>query len=167
MSNKLTTSDHIRPATLNDAQEIVALYHSLIGMPGCTWSVEYPAMEDVERDLSKGALWVLRVDGELAGAVSIGEPGDVGLLGWESQHPAELSRLAVAHGFQGQGLANALITHAITTARTAGFDGVILLVFPENLSARHLYQKHGFTPDGEVFAWNHPWVKYQRTFAPV
>jgi len=40
------------------------------------------------------------VGGELAGAVTIGPAGDVGLLGWEPQHPAELARLAVSPVFQ-------------------------------------------------------------------
>ena len=152
-------------ATRADAPEILDLYHSMIGTPGCTWSLLYPEMENIERDMSHSALWTLRIDGVLAGVVSIGDPGDVGLLGWEPQNPAELARLAVAHDFQGQGLAGLLIGHALETARMAGFDGVILLVSPENLKAQHLYEKFGFRADGQVFGWNHPWLKYQQPFS--
>jgi ribosomal protein S18 acetylase RimI-like enzyme len=151
-------------ATAAEAPEILDLYHSHIGTPGCTWSLLYPAEENITRDMGNGALWCLRNGGTLAGVVSIGAPGDVGLLGWEPQHPAELARLAISHDFQGQGLASLLIGHALSTARQNGFDGVVLLVSPANQKAQHLYEKFGFTPDGEVFGWNHPWVRYQQSF---
>jgi len=151
-------------ATPADADEVLNLYHSLIGSPGCTWSYAYPAAENVTKDMGNQALWVLRIGGELAGAVTIGPAGDVGLLGWEPQHPAELARLAVSPVFQDRGLASLLIEHALATARQGDFDGAVLLVSPPHAQARHLYEKFGFRPDGEVFGWDHMWVRYQQSF---
>jgi len=154
----------ITRATAADANEVLALWNSQIGMPGCTWSLEYPSWENVQHDLNNAALWVLRVGGSLAGVVAIGDPGDVGDLGWDLTRPAGLARLAVSREFQGQGLAAVLISHALQTARNQGYDGVILLVSPGNPRAEHLYQKFGFQADGETFNWGHLWVRYQLAF---
>jgi len=155
----------ITRGTMNDAEQLVALYHSMIGTPGCTWSKLYPALENVEWDVENGALWVMRDGDTIAGAVSVGNLGDVCDLGWAPKNPAELARLAVAQEYQGRGLANTLVAHAIAVAREAGNDGVVLLVSPGNAKAQHLYQKFGFQPDGEIFAWDHQWLRYQLPFA--
>jgi len=154
----------IKPASPNDADDILGLYHQLIGYPGCTWSLAYPNAENVARDLNNGSLWCLKVNGELAGAVSIGVSGDVAALGWAPQNPAELARLAVSPAYQGRGYASQLIAHALAIARARGHDGVILLVNPQHGEARHLYEKFGFIPDGEVFGWEHVWLRYQQVF---
>jgi len=154
----------IKRATIADADEVLALYNSMIGTPGCTWSELYPAMENIEFDLGKDALWVMRDGDVLVGAISVGNLGDVCQLGWAPQNPAELARIAVAHGYQGRGLAAALIRHGIETARAAGHDGVVLLVSPDNHAARHLYEKLGFEPCGEIDGWNHHWLRYQQSF---
>lgn len=151
-------------AARDDAEAVVNLWHSLIGYPGCTWSYEYPNAENFQIDVTNGALWCLRVNGELAGVVTIGRSGDVAALGWEPQNPAELARLAVARKYQGQGLASVLVAHALQVAQVNGHGGVILLVSPLHTQAQHLYESHGFQPDGEVFGWNHQWLRYQQTF---
>lgn len=39
---KLSMQNKIRKAEETDKNQILALYHSLIGTEGCTWSLEYP-----------------------------------------------------------------------------------------------------------------------------
>lgn len=38
------------------ADEILAIYHSLIGKDGCTWNYDYPSIVDVKNDISKKIL---------------------------------------------------------------------------------------------------------------
>ena len=38
-------------ANMNDASEIMDIYHSLIGTQGCTWSLEYPDNATVQSDI--------------------------------------------------------------------------------------------------------------------
>jgi hypothetical protein len=37
-------------------------------------------------------------------------------------------------------------------------------VAPDHLEAQSLYVKFGFLPDGEVFGWNHLWLRFQQSF---
>ena len=43
----------IRLAELEDKDKLLALYNSMIGLPGCTWSEDYPDAEIVLRKTLK------------------------------------------------------------------------------------------------------------------
>ncbi len=47
----------IEKASAADQAEILVLYRSLIGQPGCTWCEEYPDEEIVAEDLHSGSLY--------------------------------------------------------------------------------------------------------------
>ena len=61
----------IEKASATDQAEILALYRSLIGRPGCTWCEEYLDEEIVAEDLHSGSLYCARENGSIVGAVSI------------------------------------------------------------------------------------------------
>jgi L-amino acid N-acyltransferase YncA len=39
-------------ANHDDIPEIVSIYHSLVGTPGCTWDSDYPSKETAENDIN-------------------------------------------------------------------------------------------------------------------
>ena len=49
-------------ANYDDLSEIMDLYHSIIGTPGCTWSMDYPNKENVESDIINKSLYILKYD---------------------------------------------------------------------------------------------------------
>ena len=49
-----------RLARREEAEEILKLYKSLIGMEYCAWTENYPTEQEVEFDLSRDALFCLR-----------------------------------------------------------------------------------------------------------
>lgn len=51
--------------------EILVLYRSLIGQPGCTWCKEYPDEEIAAEDLHSGSLYCARENGSIVGAAFI------------------------------------------------------------------------------------------------
>ena len=46
----------IRKAINTDIDEIIKIYNSLVGTPGCTWNMDYPNIDDVKNDFSKDSL---------------------------------------------------------------------------------------------------------------
>jgi len=57
---------------------------------------------------------------------------------------AYIGSLAVAPGWQGQGLGSALLAHMEEAARSAGKSRLALHVVDTNTGARRLYERHGF-----------------------
>ena len=57
---------------------------------------------------------------------------------------AHLLNIAVATGWQGQGIGGDFLRHMVEVARSASCQIVYLEVRPSNHAARHLYRKHGF-----------------------
>ena len=58
-----------------------------------------------------------------------------------------ISDLAIAPGFEGRGLAGALLAHGERFGREQGCVRLTLGVFPGNERARALYERHGFGLD--------------------
>ena len=50
-------------ATENDRAEILSIYKAQIGRENCPWTDEYPSNESIDFDLSRDALFVLKMDG--------------------------------------------------------------------------------------------------------
>ena len=98
----------------------------LAGLPG-----EYAA--------PRGALFVARVDGELAGCCAL-RPLD------SSDYPnaSEMKRLYVRKAFRGFGLGRRLAEAALDAARQAGYDCVLLDTLDDMEAARALYEDLGF-----------------------
>ena len=90
----------IEKASATDQAEILALYRSLIGQPGCTWCKEYPDEEIAAEDLHSGSLYCARENGSIVGAVSIEwrdeEVERFDCWSKENEPAAYLSRVAVS-----------------------------------------------------------------------
>ena len=67
-------------ATEEDRAEILALYDAQKGREFCPWSEDYPSNDEISFDLSRDALYVLKIDGEIKAAISIEEDEDVNNL---------------------------------------------------------------------------------------
>ncbi len=87
----------------------------------------------------RGALWLAKVDGELAGCCAL-RPLDA------ADYPgaAEMKRLYVRPAYRGMGLGRQLAEAALDTAREAGYACVLLDTLDDMESARSLYEDLGF-----------------------
>ena len=149
-----------RRATPEDKADLLALYRQMIGLPGCTWVEEYPAMENIEEDLSLNALYVLTQGDALAAAVTLGPLDDTDELpGWEGDNGYELSRLCVRRDLQGRGVAGFLLDSALAASPCRW---VRLLVSPGNTAAVRLYTSRGFTPRGKTHMYGHDYTMMER-----
>ena len=147
-------------------EQILSLYHSLIGQEGCTWSVDYPDLGTVQRDYKAGNLYcLLSKENDLIGAVSVCEDPDIDDLAcWSPQClPAgDVMRVAVAEAYQNHGLAREMLTNAMDILRERGFKGIHFLVSKNNARAIASYQKLNFVTVGEVAMYDKNWWCYER-----
>ena len=142
-----------RPADAGDANAVLALYRSLLGLPGVTWNENYPSAEDVCADITAGRLILMEENGTLIGAAALLEHDDLETLPvWNPalRRPAIPVRVGVARAFQRHGFGTLLMRHCISLASAQGYDCIRLLAAQGNTAACALYRSLGFAFVGET-----------------
>lgn len=151
-------------ATMDDINDIMNLYHSLIGTPGCTWNLDYPDFEIVGYDIKNNWLYTLKSGDKIISVASLCSFDELSDLKWKPKNPLELARLGIDCAFQRQGLGTLMLRKMICLTKEKGFDGIVLLVSKMNQAALNLYEKNGFEKCGEVFRYDNDYYCYQITF---
>ena len=145
-----------------DVSEILNLYHSLIGTPGCTWNLDYPNKEIVETDIEQESLYVLRNDNSRIVAVAAaGKSSELDELSWSPGKPCDLARIGVLFEMQNQGIGTIILKNVKNEVKQRGFDGIRMLVSRSNHSALALYDKNGFHKCGETFMYGIDFFCYE------
>ena len=143
----------IEPAAARDREELMRLYTIQKGRPFCSWTENYPAAENLEDDLARGDLFVMRNEtGQIAAAVSVEKDEEVDRLPcWnpDLRPVGEIARLAVHPDFQNHGLARRIVAHVMQVLKERGCRGVHLLVNSRNLPALRSYRFFRFETVGE------------------
>ena len=156
----------IEKASAADRAEILVLYRSLIGQPGCTWCEEYPDEEIVAEDLHSGSLYCARENGSIVGAVSIEwrdeEVERFDCWSKENEPAAYLSRVAVSRSAQGKGLAKEMMRRAMAEMKARGMKTACYLVSPGNEAAMRAYRALAFDFSGEADAFGQHWLCYEK-----
>ncbi len=151
-----------RKAKTEDAQAVLSLYRSLLGLPGVTWDEEYPSMEFIQEDIQKDGLYLLTLpDGKILSAVSLlpdEELNDLPFWGAEIQKPCELSRFGACSTEKHPRIGSQMLQRILQTASEMGFDGMRLLAAPENERAIALYRKMGFKTMGQAHLYDSQWL---------
>ena len=129
---------------------------------------EYPSDETIDYDLSRDALYILRSEGKLIGAVSIEVDEDVNRLPcWNRalEPEAEFARIAVSPELQGRGIAKILLRFLFDELRDRGFRGVHIIVNKYNPKALRLYDSFGFRNVGECRMYDQDFWCYELEFS--
>jgi ribosomal protein S18 acetylase RimI-like enzyme len=154
----------IEKAKVKDKDAILKLYKSQLGRQYCPWNEYYPTMEEIDFDLSRDALLVMREDGKIIAAISIDDDDSVNNLDcWtdELQPGGELSRLAVDPEFQNQGIAKEMINYGMKALKERDFKSLHFLVNRHNLKAMKSYAAFGFNKVGECELYDQPMFCYE------
>jgi len=150
----------------NDKQEILQLYHSLVGTEYCAWTLNYPSEKDIDGDMERDALFCLKKEGnEIIGVISIDKDEAVeNLTCWskELQPSAELSRLGVKVEYQNQGIARKLLQYGMEELKKQGKKSVHFLVCKTNQKAIRSYAKLQFDVVGECELFGESWWCYEK-----
>ena len=143
----------IGSASAQDRENVMSLYTLQKGRDCCFWTADYPAWENVEEDLARGNLFVMKNPaGDILAAVSIEIDEAVDNLPcWSARlAPAgEIARLAVHPDFQRQGLARRMIAYVMQVLKERGYRSIHLLVNAKNDPAKRTYGFFHFDRAGE------------------
>ena len=151
-------------ATAADSAEILALYKAQLGREFCPWNEFYPTQEEIEYDLSRDALFVLKSDGRIKATVSIEVADDLERLDFwdDSLLPVgELVRLAVLPEEQNKGLARVILRFGLEELKRRGFRGIRFLVNKHNEKAIRSYAAFGFHLAGEAHIYEQDFLCYE------
>ena len=152
-------------ATEQDRNEILALYKEQIGKEYCPWDEEYPSNETIDLDLSRDALFVLKMNGSIKAAISIEEDELVNQLPCWNNNLAplgELARVAVLPEEQGKGLGRIMLQFGMDELKRRGFKGIHILVGKYNTKAIKCYAVFGFHIVGECYMYEQEFLCYER-----
>ncbi len=159
------TTREIVPATKEDKEEILKLYKSQLGREFCPWNEYYPGEEEIDFDLSRDSLFVMRENEKVIAAITIDDDDAVTNLPYwtDSLLPgAELSRLAVDIDTQGKGLAKEMLAYGMDEIKRRGFKSVHFLVNRNNVKALKCYAAFNFDKVGECELYEQPMVCYEK-----
>ncbi len=129
----------VRLATESDSERIADVVRRAFGVYRENYTAEAmiyvtPEAEEFTRRLSVGPQWVVELDGEIVGTVSVTvEEGDL-----------YVKTMAVDPRAQGRGIAH-LLMHAIDEYATTTHDRIFLYTTYFSVGAKELYEKHGYT----------------------
>ena len=145
--------------------EILALYKAQIGREFCPWTDEYPSNVTIDFDLSRDALFVLKMDGRIKAAVSLEEDEDVDNLScWDATKApeGELARIAVDPEEQSKGLGRIMLQFGMDELQRRGFKGIHMLVNKHNKKAIRCYSVFGFDVVGECSMYDQDFLCYEK-----
>lgn len=152
-------------AKRSDTPEILKLYRSLIGMPGCTWHYDYPNREILESDIDAQALYVvLDKSYRIIAAATVRKDFELDDLSWNTKNSCDLARLGVLKDKQNEGIAGFLLQKVLPLVRRKGFDGMRMLVAKNNIIAQKLYERHGFVQLDVVHMYDNDFYRYELIF---
>lgn len=158
---------YIRFAKNEDKEEILSLYHSLIGTVGCTWSKEYPTITEVEHDIKNSFLYCMcDENGTIIAVATAGIDDEMDwLMQVDNMHNlCVLSRVGVKPILHNLGLGQMLVKHVMEDVEKQGYEGIIMLVSKTNPSAIAMYEKSNFIFCGESMMYDIDWFIYKKIF---
>lgn len=154
----------LRPAKKEELPQVLKLYRSVIGSPGCTWDVFYPNEMTLQEDFASGNLYVLDNGKQLIGAGSVVPENELDdLTFWGiSKNAREIARIVVAPIHQGKGYGKQLVSKLCKRMGEAGCEAVHLLAATQNPAACRLYERVGFRRKGKCNRYGHDYYAYEK-----
>lgn len=154
--------DFVKP---EETPTLLTFYQSMIGLPSCTWSDDYPTAEVLQIDIEHGGLFALRDEsGNIVAAAAMQADEFMNTYPWTSENQLELSRVVVKKEYQHHGIGSILLSKLIERAKVDGYDGIRLLVAKCNPNAVAFYEKFGFHYCAEQFFFGYDFLFYELNF---
>ncbi len=118
------------------------------------WDEDYPAIENIRRDIERGELYYIGAGKEVWATITLNEEQDPQYqdITWNCTAGKILvvHRLATHPSKQGRGLAQQLMTFAEEYALAKGYAAIRLDSYEANLRSQDFYRKMGYVKTGYV-----------------
>jgi GNAT superfamily N-acetyltransferase len=149
----------IRPATLSDVEELVALRRQFTFEDDVGEELpELPKYEEecgafFEQAIERGTwqIWVAEVDGRIASHMCVALVDKVPRPIREHRRIAYLTNVYTRPEFRGRGIGSRVLEQAQAAAREA--DVELMLVWPSEGSI-DFYERHDFAPPDDLLTWD-------------
>ena len=140
------------------------LYRSVIGSPGCNWSVSYPNEANLYEDFNSGNLYVLCKRKQIIGAGSIVPKNELDDLDcWRyRENVREIARIVIAPESQSKGHSKVTLRRLCRISRKQGVQAIHLLVSTENYHAIRLYRNAGFFGRAQCTRYGHMYYAMEK-----
>lgn len=152
-------------ASAGDKDEVLALYRAQIGREFCPWNEDYPSEDEIDLDLSRDALFVLKTDGQIKAAISLEEDEDVDSLEcWSTdlKPSGSIARVAVIPDEQSKGYGRIMLQYAMDELKRRGYKGIHFLVNKHNVKAIRSYAVFGFDVVGDCHMFEQDFLCYEK-----
>lgn len=148
---------HVRSATRADVPAVMSLIGKVVPLMRASgnlqWDEVYPNAEVFARDVELAQLWVVEIDGQVAGvaAITTEQEPEYANVGWDiSETAIVVHRLAVDPAFHGRGIALALMQQAELVAQQRRITVLRVDTNTRNLATQRLFPKLGYALSGET-----------------
>lgn len=152
--------------TEDDYEEVVALYKSALGTPGCVWTESYPTKDLLKEDIKTQSLYGLfSNEGTLIAAIAVDRDEEVDKLPcWsENLRPSkELARLVVSTDYRNLGIARNMIKKIMPILKAQGNKSVHYLVCDDNPQAIRSYASLEFNNVGRASMFGEEFTCYEK-----
>ncbi len=131
------------------------------------WADEdgYPNREIVESDVSKGEMFVIELDGQIAAVCAINDDFyDSYPEAVDETKSRALHRIAVNQNFLGQGIGKLIYKEAETKIKQMGYQTVIVDTYTQNIKMCSLIKAVGYEQVGEFQLFDDlpNWVMFKK-----
>ncbi len=162
------TVAYLRKTTVQDLPTVLKIIQSaqefLKDQGIDQWQDGYPALPDLEADVTNHMGYVLIIEGKIAGyaALLLGADPNYAIIQegtWQGAKNAKYSaihRIAMSPNFRGQHLSEKMISGLLTLSYEFGYSQVRIDTHPDNKLMQHLITKCGFDYRGIVLMDNDP-----------
>lgn len=170
----------IEKGTINDIDELAELYDDLndffessVNYPGWIKGI-YPVRETAVEGIEDDSLFVLRVDGCIAGSIILNHKPEEAYRGVKWSFDSDYSDVFVIHTlvvhprFLKRGIGDELMKFAEEYGRNEGMRSIRLDVSIDNTPAIALYEKHNYTYIDTVdLGLNYPHLIWFRLYEKI
>ena len=152
-----------RLATNLDTKQILQNYESVKDSSFCVWNDLYPTIQDIEDDLKHNNLYVLEINNEIAGSISIVNKNELDDLNcWNNSNAKEFARVCIANKYQHQGYSKYLVSYCLDEIKNRGYTNVHISVAINNTPAVKLYESLNFKKVGNADMWGNSYYLYEK-----
>lgn len=152
-----------RKARADELDVVCSIYRQVCGLETCTWNEYYPTIAEAQADFDGDGLYVLCIDGQVAGAATVVADNELDdIKAWRQHEGArELARLVLGNGFRGKGYSNFMVEQIIAILKAGGYKAIHLGVAQKNIPALKTYVRHGFEHRGQEFMYGAYYQLYE------
>jgi ribosomal protein S18 acetylase RimI-like enzyme len=128
------------------------------------WDDEYPNAAVFERDAELKQLWIVEIEGQIAGmaAITTDQEPEYAQVGWDITETAVVvHRLAVDPTFRGKGIAAALLLQAEVVAAERSIPVLRIDTNTSNEATQRLFPKLGYELAGEIALGFRPGLRFR------